>query len=148
MNPTLNGDLCIYKSFFFLLGPNSPPNSTSTPSARDALAALELSRLTLWNLYGGGGGIPEPKAPPQQEALNLEVPTRSSEGAHTPKAPMLSNHVDSPSPKSTKSHYSHVREVLVKYNYFFLEYFYQISYSMSLFLTVGEGEWKKKRSSP
>jgi len=93
------------------VGPNSPPNPGSTPINRDALAALELSRLTLWNLYGGGAALPDPKVPPQQEApLNLEVPTRNSDGGHTPKIPTpLPNHIDSsPSPKSNKSIYSHV----------------------------------------
>lgn len=74
-----------------LVGPNSPPNSTSTPNSRDAAFAAELSRVTaLWNLYGVGAGLPDPKLPPQQEALNLEVPTRNSEGAHTPKVSLLS----------------------------------------------------------
>ncbi|XP_035710015.1 protein dead ringer homolog isoform X2 [Folsomia candida] len=82
--------------------PNSPPNSAATPNARDALAALELSRLTLWNLYGGGATLPESKAPPQQEALNLEVPTRNSEGAQTPKVPTTSHSNNIPtSPRST-----------------------------------------------
>ncbi|CAG7819988.1 unnamed protein product, partial [Allacma fusca] len=66
--------------------PNSPPNSTPGTNTREAFAA-ELSRVTaLWNLYGVSAGLPDPKLPPQQEALNLEVPTRNSEGAHTPKA--------------------------------------------------------------
>ncbi|CAG7819989.1 unnamed protein product, partial [Allacma fusca] len=65
--------------------PNSPPNSTPGTNTREAFAA-ELSRVTaLWNLYGVSAGLPDPKLPPQQEALNLEVPTRNSEGAHTPK---------------------------------------------------------------
>jgi len=90
-------EICV----FLCAGPNSPPNATPAQNARDALAALELSRLTLWNLYGGATAppLPDPKAPPQQEALNLEVPTRSSEGAHTPKAP-ISNHVPT-SPRSS-----------------------------------------------
>lgn len=80
------------------------------------MAALELSRLTIWNhLYGGGGAVglpelptPEPrcnsgngKAPPQQEALNLEVPTRSSEGAHTPKVPLPQSNTVPTSPRSS-----------------------------------------------
>lgn len=84
-------------------GPNSPPNTAATPNARDALAALELSRLTLWNLYGGAS-LPDPnaKAPPQQEALNLEVPTRiASEGAQTPKVPHNNNNNIPTSPRST-----------------------------------------------
>lgn len=67
------------------------------------MAALELSRLTIWNhLYGGAVGLTEPpgKAPPQQEALNLEVPTRSSEGAHTPKVPLQASNPVPTSPRS------------------------------------------------
>lgn len=95
-------------SFFKFQGPNSsPPNQQSGPNARDAMAALELSRLTIWNhLYGGAVGLTEPppppgKVPPQQEALNLEVPTRSSEGAHTPKVPLQPNNPVPTSPRSS-----------------------------------------------
>ncbi|CAL8096728.1 unnamed protein product [Orchesella dallaii] len=81
---------------------SSPPNQASNQNARD-MAALELSRLTIWNhLYGAAVGLTEPgKAPPQQEALNLEVPTRSSEGAHTPKVPLQLNNTVPTSPRSS-----------------------------------------------
>jgi len=98
---------------FLFVGPNSPPNNASAPNARDALAAqLELSRLTLWNLYGSAAtaGLPDPKVPPQQEALNLEVPTRNSEGAHTPKVPSIThNNNNNISPRST------VRTIYISY---------------------------------
>jgi len=45
---------------------HSPPTSTSP---REALSALEMSRLTLWNLYNNNHPTTTPE--PQKEALDL-----------------------------------------------------------------------------
>ncbi|KAL0279403.1 UNVERIFIED_CONTAM: hypothetical protein PYX00_000973 [Menopon gallinae] len=49
-------------------GSNSPPSSTSP---REALSAIEMSRLTLWNLYNNNHTSSTPE--PQKEALDLGV---------------------------------------------------------------------------
>ncbi|CAG2067917.1 unnamed protein product [Timema podura] len=52
----------------------SPPTSASPQET--ALSALEMSRLTLWNLYNNNTPVAPPPptaAEPQKEALNLEV---------------------------------------------------------------------------
>lgn len=50
-------------------GSNSPPSSTSP---REALSAIEMSRLTLWNLYNNNHHTPATPEP-QKEALDLGV---------------------------------------------------------------------------
>lgn len=50
-------------------GSNSPPSSTSP---REALSAIEMSRLTLWNLYNNNHHISSTPEP-QKEALDLGV---------------------------------------------------------------------------
>ncbi|KAK6630567.1 hypothetical protein RUM43_014552 [Polyplax serrata] len=50
-------------------GSNSPPSSTSP---REALSAIEMSRLTLWNLYNNNHHTPTTPEP-QKEALDLGV---------------------------------------------------------------------------
>jgi hypothetical protein len=70
----------------------SPPSSTSP---REALNALEMSRLTLWNLYHNAGVIPgdearpPPPPPPQREALNLEVSRQQQAAAAAAAAAAL-----------------------------------------------------------
>ncbi|XP_067001246.1 protein dead ringer isoform X2 [Anabrus simplex] len=64
-------------------GSNSPPTPSSPQEA--ALNALEMSRLTLWNLYGGNSApAPLPPVPmePQKEALNLDVREREVKREH------------------------------------------------------------------
>lgn len=50
-------------------GSNSPPSSTSP---REAFSAMEMSRLTLWNLYNNNHHPPSTPEP-QKEALDLGV---------------------------------------------------------------------------
>ncbi|EEB15681.1 hypothetical protein Phum_PHUM379860 [Pediculus humanus corporis] len=51
-------------------GSNSPPSSTSP---REALSAIEMSRLTLWNLYNNNHQTSSTTPEPQKEALDLGV---------------------------------------------------------------------------
>lgn len=50
---------------------HSPPSPPTSTSPREALSALEMSRLTLWNLYNNNHQPTTPE--PQKEALNLGV---------------------------------------------------------------------------
>lgn len=59
-------------------GSNSPPSSTSP---REALSAIEMSRLTLWNLYNNNHTSSTPE--PQKEALDLGVKEQQQQQQQT-----------------------------------------------------------------
>ncbi|XP_012550248.1 protein dead ringer isoform X3 [Bombyx mori] len=65
-------------------GSESPPGGNGpTPmiSPRDALNAIDVSRLTLWSLYNNNNHSPQPELEPQREALNLsESPNSITSG--------------------------------------------------------------------
>ncbi|XP_047508889.1 protein dead ringer isoform X2 [Pieris napi] len=65
-------------------GSESPPGAPMM-SPRDALSAIDVSRLTLWSLYNNNNNSPQPDIEPQRiphfrEALNLSESPNSSNG--------------------------------------------------------------------
>ncbi|XP_073998977.1 uncharacterized protein isoform X2 [Rhodnius prolixus] len=65
--------------------PSSPPEGNG-----GALTPGEMSRLTLWNIYGAAGG--SPPSEPQKEALNLEKREGSPHPAQPPSKRHLADH--------------------------------------------------------
>lgn len=77
-------------------GEMSPPNATSP------LNQLEMSRMTLWNLYNNN----QPPVEPQKEPINLSEPAavkREPECRESPPPPKRLPKIDEPEPEPPKT---------------------------------------------
>lgn len=88
------------------LGDSSPPGATSP------LNPLEMSRMTLWNLYNNN----QPPVEPQKEALNLSEPAlqlpivkRESENRESPPPPKKFSKVEDEQPKQLSPPSTHIK---------------------------------------